>query len=229
MRCRLAVALLAVLAMATTAAAEWTSKWTVLFPTPPQKTTLRPLPEFSINGPHPGHAFYLGQFDADCSWKVDDGLLQPDGKNAALSLGEGENFVMEGRLDASGLGSWFLLVGDVDGRGYGLWNTTMIESGSPWGLFEYRGDRAIDGTAVDIESYEWKGEQPFRLTVQDHAMTLEVGRRKVIDAVPMPNYTAGRVILGAYDTRYGPKKLKLRSLRVRSLPATVKSVSDETP
>ena len=33
----------------------------------------------------------------------------------------------------------------------------------------------------------------------------------------MPNYEKGRVLLGVYDTRYGPKKLRVHSMRMRSL------------
>jgi hypothetical protein len=48
-----------------------------------------------------------------------------------------------------------------------------------------------------------------------------VGKKIVADHVGMLNYQKGRVLLGVYDTRYGSKKLRVNSLRMRALEAKV--------
>ncbi len=149
-----------------------------------------------------------------------DGALQlVTGNNGAVQFPEADEFELEGYMEHTGFGGWFFAVGFGDGRGYVLSNVTMKESGSPWHLAELRGGTAIPEKTEELEHFEWLREQPFRLTVAKKELTLEVAKRVVADHMPLDNYEKGRVLLGVYDTRYGAKKMRVNSLRMRALVA----------
>lgn len=190
-------------------------------PTPlPKKSPLVSLEDLRFTGPEPSHPFVLGNFATDGQWGLVQGYVQViSGKDAALQLAWADNFELEGVIEHAGLGGWFFLVGWDQGRGYALSNVLMKESGSPWFISEFRGNKAIPDRTVQHEMFEWKGEQTFRLTIQQKLLSLDVGRFHVLDRQPLENYSPGRIILGVYDTRYGPKPLRVRSLKIRSLPA----------
>jgi hypothetical protein len=184
---------------------ELSNKWVVLVNPAARIRGQRPLPEkglvqnfgeLKFTGPRPGHPFVLGDFIDDGDFALIDGILQPArGTNCVVQFPEADEFELEGIMEHIDFGGWFMAFGWGDGRGYVLSNVTMRESGSPWFLTELRGGSAIpDGTE-----------------------DLEVGRRAVIDHLSISNYEKGRVLLGVYDTRYGPKKLKVHSLRMRAL------------
>jgi hypothetical protein len=192
----------------------------------PEDSPLQVLDTLQFIGPAPGHPFDLGEYSADADWQLLNGYLVPTGgKNAALQLGFADQFEMEGILDVGGVGGWFLLLGWDQGRGFALSNVTMrtAESGSPWFLTAFRGNAAIEGTHEEFPKFEWKGEQPCKVVVKDQTLTMIIGRKVLFDALPLEGYAPGAVILGTYDTRYGPKKLRIKSLRIRALAA------DKTP
>ena len=215
-----AVGLAAALSLAIGAeAGEFAGQWRPLYPTR-GKSPLEPVDGLVIVGPHQGHPFYLGEHLVSGEWAVVDGRLCSD-RAPALVLGEGTDFEVEGIADCSGTGGLFFLVGhDGDGgSGFGVWNATMRKSGSPWGVFEYTRGAAIAGESEDLDPFEWKGEQPFRLAVIGGAMTLQVGPRTVLDGRPLEGYEGGQVIFGAYGTRYGPREIRIRALRARAAKA----------
>ncbi|MBX3443813.1 MAG: hypothetical protein KF774_15500 [Planctomyces sp.] len=206
---------------------QLTSKWTVLHapnqrvagrrPLPP-KATLQNLDDLTFTGPQPGHPFVIGNFADDGDFGLVDGGIQlTSGANAALQLPSADQFELEGIMEQVDFGGWFFLVGWADGRGFLVSNPTMKESGSPWIVCELRGGVAIADTVEDLPDFEWRRSQPFRIQVQDDALTLEVGKVKVIDGRALANYSSGRVLLGVYDTRYGPKPIRIQSLRMRAL------------
>jgi hypothetical protein len=81
-----------------------------------------------------------------------------------------------------------------------------------------RGASAVADATQQLVKHDWNRQQPFRVTVKDKKFTLEVGKKKVINEQPIDNYSPGRVLLGVYDTRYGPKKLRILSMRMRAIP-----------
>lgn len=188
-------------------------------PTPlPKKSKLVPLDDLQFTGPRPSHPFVLGNFAADGHWGLVNGSVQMvDGKNAALQLAWADQFELEGVIEQSGYGGWFFLVGWDEGRGYAVHSVSLKESGSPWFISEFRGSKAIADRTREFEKFEWKGEQPFKLTVQESTFSLDVGRFHVFAREPLEGYTPGMVVIGAYDTNYGPKPLRIRSLKIRSL------------
>jgi hypothetical protein len=204
-----------------------TNKWVVLVnPTArlrgrrplPEKGLIQNFPDLKFTGPKPGHPFVLGDFADDGDFGLVDGMLQlTSGASAAVQLPEADEFELEGIMEHTEFGGWFMAVGWGDGRGYVLSNVTLKDSGSPWFVSELRGGSAIPEGTEELEHFEWNKTQPFRLSVSRNELTLEVGKKTVADHVGMLNYAKGRVLLGVYDTRYGPKKLRVHSLRMRSL------------
>jgi len=201
-------------------------KWTVLHRTPANVAGIVPLDEKSpvrvaeglkLTGVKPGHPLWLSAFTSDAEWGVaKDGLRATAGKNAALRLARAADFDLEGIANVEGLGGWFVLVGWSDGHGYLAYNVTTKESGSPWIVAEVRGNKVLEETHREVARHEWKGPQPFRLAVAEKSMGLIVGKDEVFKDVPVPNYAEGEVIVGTYDTKYGPKKLRIQSLRVKA-------------
>lgn len=195
-------------------------RWKILFPTSAAATTLTPLTEYKIDGPYEDSTLFLSKFVVDSSWDVKDRMLQvPNGTNAALKLGRAENFVLEGQIDLTGPGGMFIVLGENQGHGYGLCSTTMLKSGSPWKLFEFRGNEAIEGTDEEVGKYEPLRPGPMQLRVEDHKVSLTIGKIMVFENVPMENYHEGDVTIGVFDTKYGPRKVKIQSLRARSIPS----------
>ena len=204
-----------------------TDKWTILVnrgrPRPgvvefSAKSPVQNVSEFKLLGPMVGHPFGLGEFIVDGRWATSQGIVQPvEGKNTLLSLATAYQFELEGIINQEGLGGWLLLLGWNQGHGYSFSNVTLKDSGAPWFLCEYRGAEAITETNNEVKQFEWRGDQAFRMIVKDKLLSVTVGKTPIVEEYPLENYTAGEISLGTYDTRYGPRPLKVRSLRIRAL------------
>lgn len=180
--------------------------------------SVKPLDDLQLTGPGQGHKYVLGQFAADGKWGTVDGAIQlVEGRNAALKLGTAKNFELQGTLELGELGGWFLLVGWNEGRGYSIINIGFRESTSPWFITEYRGSSAILEAHQEVGKFEWRRDQTMRLTVKDQELNLEVGKVKVLEKQTLPNYDIGDVVLGVYDTNYGPRPVRILALRMRAL------------
>lgn len=200
--------------------------WTVLHLANPRargraklskRAAVENLSDFKFTGPRPGDPFLLGDVEVDGEWGLVDGVLQrTGGKATALRLGRVGDFEMEGILEAEGTGGWYFLVGMDKGHGYAVYNVTTRSSGSPWLTCEFRNKKGIDSTHREFVRHEWKGREAFRMSIIDKKLSVQVGRTKLTDDVELPNYHEGDLILGTYDTKYGPKPVKIRSLRIRA-------------
>lgn len=205
------------------------TNWTVLHrltkptrnPIPlPKSSKLIPLENFEIVGPMPGHPFVLGQFSSNGNWGLAAGHVQMiNGDDGALQIGWADQFELEGICEQVEYGGFFFLLGYDEGRGHGLINTTMKSSGSPWFTCEFRGEKAIEESVEEYGDFEWKKSQPFKLAVKNDCLSLTVGRFDVFENLPLENYQPGRIIFGVYETRYGTKPIRFRSLRLRAIEA----------
>lgn len=201
---------------------EWTVLWDARRSAPGKRpleedSPLQPLKEFQIEGVPDADPFWLSNFRSEGTWgSANRRLTRIAGKNAALKLARAESFELQGVLNAEGLGGWFLLFGWDKGHGYGLYNVTLKTSGSPWIFTEFRDSAAIAETHREKHRYLWKGEQPMFVVIIDKKLTVQVGRETILKDFELPNYHAGDVILGTYDTPYGPKPVSVRSLRIRA-------------
>lgn len=188
------------------------------FATLPKQSKLVPLRDLTFIGPRSSHPFVLGNFAADGQWGLVNGSVGLiDGKNAALQLAWAGDFELAGVIEQTGLGGCFWLLGWEDGRGYALHNVVMKDSGSPWFLSEFRGGTAIEDRTIELEKFDWKGDQSFVMTVQDKTLALQVGQFPVVKSLVMDSYQPGQLAFGVYDTRYGPKNVRIKALRIRSL------------
>ncbi len=203
-----------------------TDKWTILVnPARPrpgiveftEKSLIQNVPEFKLLGPSVGHPFCLGDFSIDGKWATVQGAVQvTEGKNTLLSLATADQFELEGVINQEGIGGWLMLLGWNQGHGFSLSNVTLKDSGSPWFVCEYRAAEAIALTNNEVKQFQWKGDQPFHMIVKDKLLSVTVGETAVIKEYPLDNYTAGQIYLGTYDTKYGPRPVKIRSLRIRA-------------
>lgn len=214
-----------------------TKRWTVLYsagrrtqgarPLPPNGK-IQPLADLHFRGPEPGHPFVLGEFVTDGEWGIaEGGIVRVSGNNAAVKLGRAENFELDGTIEMGEEGGWFLLVGWNEGRGYSIINIGFRESPSPWFITEYRGGAAVPEAHQHITHYAWRGEQPVNLTVKDKVLNLRVGKAHVLEEQQLSEYAVGDVILGVYDTRYGPRPVRIRALRIRALESDMPAAADE--
>jgi hypothetical protein len=201
-------------------------KWTVLHQPGKAKPNVAPLPknstlevlkDFELQGPRPGDPFLFGNFKSQGEWGLVNGTLKPlDGKHTACKLARADSFELEGVINAEGLGGWFFLLGWDKDNGYMIYNVNLRVSGSPWLVVEFREAKGIEETHREFHRYEWKGDQPFSMTLEGKELSIIAGREVVAQKLPLPNYRAGDVIVGTYDTRYGPKPLAIQSLRIRA-------------
>lgn len=184
----------------------------------PKNGPIENIAQLEITGPAPGHQFVLGQYADDGKWGYDDGgVVLVEGRNAGLKLGHAENFELEGLIEMGNEGGWFLLVGWDEGRGYSVINIGFRESPSPWFITEYRGGAAIADAHQQVAKHAWQKDQILHLTVKDKELNLRVGKIDVLKQQNLPNYSEGDIILGVYDTKYGPRPIRIKSLRLRNL------------
>lgn len=218
--------------------------WNVLLkienrsPTPsplPEDSLLRSVREFKLRGPHVGHPFLLGNFETNGSWQiVNRDLLRTGGENALLELPEVENFEVEGSFSSERLGGMLFLLGwTPDHSGYVLYNPTMKTkaSGSPWHLCRVEKGQVVEGEDREVARYDWEGVKSIQWSVNESQLSLTIGTKRLLKELPLPNYQRGKVMFGTYNTRYGPKLLRVRSLRIREIPppAATSSPPTESP
>lgn len=210
---------------------ELSARWTILHrpergaPTPrplPPAGVIKPLRDFQFTGPMPSHPHVLGNFAVDGTFgTVNGGIQLVQGRSAAMELVEqADQFELEGRIQMKDLGGWFLLIGwnNETGNGYAIHNTTMKESGSPWYITEMRGRKAVEGAHQKMNQFEWNKPQDVKVSMSGGKLTFQLGPSKVLNGETLPNYQPGQIIFGVYDAKYGPRPVRIESLRVRALP-----------
>jgi hypothetical protein len=184
----------------------------------PKNGPLANLPKLELTGPAPGHPFILGHYADDGKWGfVDGSLALVEGRNASVKLAHAENFELEGVIEMGNEGGWFLLLGWDEGHGYSIINIGFRESPSPWFITEYRGDAAIAEAHQEVAKHAWRKDQVLNLSVKDQVLNLHVGKVAVLKEQTLPNYSEGDIILGVYDTKYGPRPVRVHSLRIRNV------------
>lgn len=189
----------------------------------PPAGAIQPLADFQFTGPMPAHPFVLGNFAADGKFgMVSGGIQRIAGTSAAMRLVEqADQFELEGRIHVKDLGGWFMLIGwnEELGNGYAIHNVAMKESGSPWFITEMRGRKAVEDTNQQIKQFEWNRPQDVKVSVKEGKLTFQLGPSKVLDGEPLMNYQPGQIIFGVYDTKYGPRPVRIESLRIRAVEA----------
>lgn len=180
------------------------------------KSNLKVIESFELDGEKKKDPFRFNQLRLDGNWAITQGVLhQAEGRSAALSLGEAEDFELEIGMNAEGEGGWFLLFGYSEGNGQGLYNVNLRQSGSPWFVIRFaRGEGVVDSDQ-EVARYECRGAEPLLVKVVNGRLSAQISRRTLIEDHELTDYKAGEIILGTYDTNYGPKPLKLMGIRIR--------------
>ena len=201
--------------------------WKVLYKAQKKSLNKRTLPDHfpmeiindvDLEGVNTKDPFLFNDFHSSGLWGIGKGKLTVTaGSDTMLKLSSSENFELEGIMNAEGLGGWYILFGWNEGHGYLIYNVTLKKSGSPWILTEIRGSKAIEGTHGEINRYDWKKDKPLQLIVKDKKVSLKIDKTMIANEVDIPNYSSGDILIGTYKTRYGPKKVKIKSLRIRTL------------
>ncbi len=181
-----------------------------------KKSSLEVLESFELTGAYPKDSNLLNQVFSDGEWGIREGALQQiSGRCAVLKLATTDHFELEMGANAEGFGGWFLLMGYDQGHGYGIYNVNLKTSGSPWRISEFRGEKGIADTDREFIRYACRGNEAFKLRVINRQLTLQINRRTLLEE-DLPAYSKGDLILGTYDTQYGPKPLKIYGMRIRT-------------
>jgi hypothetical protein len=204
-----------------------TNVWTPLYPTrklaPAKAVKGQLLPELRTDvrftGPKPGDPFHLGEFRTDGGWRIADRLLvAPPDTAVALRIATADTFSLEIDADAGAPGGWFVWFGADDRNGYVLSNVTLKTSGSPWMLCEMRDGTCRADTFRELGRSNWKGVQKLMLSVGgnsrgEYRLEAALNGKAMFDAVELPAYVEGDIVLGTYGTRYGTKPVRIQSIR----------------
>lgn len=202
-------------------------KWQYLFRASSKHVGIGPLPEdlpiqsldeFSITGVHvKKDVNRLNHVLCDGQWGISRGVLtQISGRAAAIKLGRAEEFDLEAGIEAEGTGGWFILFGYNRGHGYGVYNVTLRTSGSPWFFTEFEDEKGVAETDRELVRYECKGKESLRLRVVNNKVSLSIGNQKIMDQVELGALHEGDIILGTYNSQYGPKPVKIYGIRMRT-------------
>lgn len=201
--------------------------WEILFYPQDENFNKRTLPDefpmkiindVHLEGVNKSDPFLFNDFHSSGLWGINKGRLTVTaGSDTMLQLGEAKDFELEGIIDAEGLGGWFILFGWNDDKGFMLYNVTLKKSGSPWMFTEIRGSRVVEGTHGEINRYDWKEDKPLYFQVKDNKVSLRADQFKIADEIELPNYEGGEIFIGTYKTRYGPKQIRVKSLRIKNI------------
>lgn len=208
---------------------QLTKKWTPLFLIRETSKQVRIIPEdfhvdhpepFALEGPFPDEPNLLGSFDCTGRFVVQNGALRRVGDDdALLRLPAADEFELEGNVELKQLGGWLILVGwDEDTRsGYAVYHVQLKTSGAPWHVCEFKNGRAVTDFDREILRQEVAGEGPIDVRVADKKLSLTLAGTPVLKDLPLSDYRGGRVMIGTYRSRYGPKDISFFSLRMRAL------------
>lgn len=207
-------------------------KWEVLFQAKrkagqsplPETLAIKNLADLKLTGGYRQDPFHLGKYAINGEFGINQGLLSRiAGNNAAIELASDlEDFELEALMQANGLGGWYWLFGWNDGHGYAVYNPTLKTSGSPWIISEFRGAIGIADTVKELNRWEWKGPQTLRLSVVASKLNLQVGNVSLARDVAVPNFHKGSLIVGSYDTPYGPRQLQFQNIKLRRVTVKMK-------
>jgi hypothetical protein len=175
--------------------------------------------DIRFTGPRTGDPNHLGDFRTEGGWRIADRwLVAPPETAVSLRIATADTFALEIDADAAAPGGWFVLFGADDRNGYVLSNVTLKTSGSPWHLCELRDGVCRNNTFRELGRSQWKGVQKLGLSVGgnsrgEYRLEATLNGKPLFDAVELPNYVEGDIVLATYDTRYRTKPVRIQSIR----------------
>ncbi len=209
-------------------AVELTDKWTTLVLIKRSVPAAQEIPkeilvdspqEFAFEGPHPDHPHLLGHFRTDGRYMLKAGALQREfGNSALLRLPHADQFDLEGIVQLGKEGGCLFLFGwDEESRsGYCVYHTHLRVSGHHWHLCEIKDGKAVPDSDQFLLQRQVEGQGALRIRIAENKLTLQVANAYILKEHELPNYRAGRVLLGTYSPRYGAKDIGVKSLRMKA-------------
>lgn len=206
---------------------ELTSRWTTLVLLRNKRHKSQPIPadmplraviNLSFEGPHPKHPHLLGKYEADGRFIMHEGYLQQESGTAAMiQLPKGDSFDLEGMVSLKGEGSWLILLGwDMEKKsGYCLYQPQLRVSGGPFHICRIENGKTVAESDREMANLDLNGEGPLRIRVLEKNLSLQVLDQLIVHDYRLKDYQPGHIMIGTYNSRYGPKKLGVASLRMR--------------
>lgn len=215
-------------------------KWRILYQSPrtrrpgayplPENSLITSLGDLTLTGPAEGHPHLLGKFSINGSWGIVNGCLgRIAGTNAVAEVLTADEFEMEGLVQAEGTGGWFILFGWNGDSGHALFQMGSRTSGSPWYVCKFRDGESRVNSQEEIGRMNWKGFMPVKLAVREGTFNLSIGDLRLATERKLESYEPGRILIGTYDTQYGPRNVLIQSLRAKILKDAPKEGEKEAP
>lgn len=206
---------------------ELTSRWKTLLLLRSRRQKAKPIPadmpiqpviNMTFDGPHPEHPHLLGKYDADGRFILHEEYLQQESGNAALvQLPKVDSFDLEGIVNLKGEGSWLILLGwnMETNSGYCLYQPQLRVSGGPFHICRIEKGKTVDKSDRELANVDLNGEGALRIRVLEKKLSLQVLNQAIARDYTLKDYQPGYIMIGTYNSRYGPKKLGIKSLRIR--------------
>ena len=99
--------------------------------------------------------------------------------------------------------------------GYCLYQPQLRVSGGPFHLCRIEKGKTVPDSDREISNVDLNGEGALRMRVLDKELSLQVLDHLIVHDYTLKHYQPGHIMIGTYDSRYGPKKLGIGSLRIR--------------
>lgn len=206
---------------------ELTERWKTLLLLRNKRQKSQPIPadmpvraviNMSFEGPHPTHPHLLGKYEADGRFIMHEGCLQQEsGHSALIQLPTADSFDLEGLVNLKGEGSWLILLGwDVEtNSGYCLYQPQLRVSGGPFHICRIEKGKTVTDSDREIANVDLNGEGALRIRVLEKELSMQVLDQLIVHDYTLKHYQPGAIMIGTYNSRYGPKKLGIASLRMR--------------
>jgi len=184
----------------------------------PADMPMRAMINMTFEGPHPDHPHLLGKYDANGRFILHQGYLQQEsGKAALVQLPKADSFDLEGIVNLKGEGSWLILLGwnTETNSGYCLYQPQLRVSGGPFHICRIENGKTVPNSDRELANVDLNGEGALRIQVLEKDLSLQVLDKLIVRDYTLKDYQPGHILIGTYNSRYGPKKLGIRSLRIR--------------
>jgi len=184
----------------------------------PAKMPLKSVSELEFVGSMSGNPHLLNEYRVDGAFVIQNGFLVPQReKSALLQLPTADSFELEGIIGLQGEGGWLMLFGwDVEqSTGYCLYHSQLRSPDGPWRLCRIEDGKAVEGSEVLLHKENVNGTGPLEMRVDDGVCQLKILETKIMQDCKLSDYSPGAILIGTFKPRYGPKKIGIRSLRMK--------------
>ena len=184
----------------------------------PAKAPLKSVTKLEFEGPNSGNPHLLNKYQVEGKFVIQNGFLVPQGGNSALlQLPPSDSFQLEGYVGLKGAGGCLILFGwDLETKsGHCLYHSQLRTEGAPWRLCRIEDGKMAPGSDVLLKHEKIDGEGALRMQVVDHKSSLSIFNKPIMNDYQLTDYSAGAIMIGTFNPRYGPKQIGIHSLRMK--------------